>query len=577
MTPLCAFRSRPVVCALAALLAVVGAAVPTWAQFETRATNKFPSGAFSIAAGDFNNDGKLDVVMITDNGFTVALGNGDGTFQKPVTTETELCYSLAVADFNDDGNLDIVVANLVPSTVGVYLGNGDGTFKPPVNSNTTEGSYFVVVGDFNSDKIPDVAIIDPPYISVLLGNGDGTFRPPSDNNSFVGGAWLAVADFNNDHSLDVLVTGSFGSTYSVGVLLGNGNGTLQDSITKDIEYAPATVAAGDLNGDGKMDAVLGYDLGGVAVLLGNGDGTLQHPVNYSTTGPSYYVLVSDLNLNGKLDVVVPSTDGTAGGVDVFWGNGEGTLEPAQFFASAVSGPPVVGDFNGDGLPDFALGNEDYGVGTMLNTGVVSFSPSTAPLTFPVQVIDTASSKQTVNLTNNGAKALSISSMKLSGQFQMSDTCGKSVASGASCSVTAVFKPKSAGNFTGLITIVDSASSKPQFVELTGSATVVKVAPAALRFGDQKVGTASSAQTVTATNEGSTAITFYGVGLGKTAEKNFTATENCTGHAIQPGASCSASVTFAPTQNGAVSGELFFTLPANSVSPAPVVLSGTGTT
>jgi archaellum component FlaF (FlaF/FlaG flagellin family) len=287
-------------------------------------------------------------------------------------------------------------------------------------------------------------------------------------------------------------------------------------------------------------------------------------------------MVSDLSLNGKLDVAVPATDGSAAGVDVFWGNGDGTLEPAQFFGATASGPGVIGDFNGDHLPDFAFGETTYGVTTMLNTGVVSFSPSTAPLTFPVQLIDTTSSKQTVNLTNNGTTALSISSIKLSGEFQMSDTCGRSVASGSSCSISAVFKPKSAGNFTGLITIIDSASSKPQFVELAGSATAVKVAPAALRFGDQKVGTASSAQTVTATNEGSTAITFSSVGLGRTAEKNFTATENCTGHAIQPGASCSASVTFDPTQTGAVSGELFFTLPTSSISPAPVVLSGTGT-
>ncbi|MGB7131624.1 MAG: VCBS repeat-containing protein, partial [Candidatus Sulfotelmatobacter sp.] len=121
------------------------AAMPAAAQFETRSTTRFPEGAFSIATGDFNNDGKLDVVMTTGNGFTVALGNGDGTFQKPVTTRTQLSYSLAVADFNHDGNLDIVVANenQDPSTVSVYLGNGDGTFQPPISSRTTSYNEFV--------------------------------------------------------------------------------------------------------------------------------------------------------------------------------------------------------------------------------------------------------------------------------------------------------------------------------------------------------------------------------------------------------------------------------------------------
>ena len=238
---------------------------------------------------------------------------------------TGLSYYLAVGDFNNDGNLDIVVAN-VGSTVSVYLGRGDGTFKQPITSTTTAGSYFVAVGDFNNDKKLDLALIDPPYISVLLGNGNGTFHAPSDNSSFAGSLWLALGDFNNDHNLDVLVTGKFGASYNIGVLLGNGDGSLQDSITTPVEYVPGTIAAGDLNGDGNLDAVLGYFLGGVGVLMGNGDGTFQPAVNYNTTGlGGGYVVVSDLNLDGKLDLAVPSGPPA---LDVFWGNGDGTFEPA---------------------------------------------------------------------------------------------------------------------------------------------------------------------------------------------------------------------------------------------------------
>jgi hypothetical protein len=211
---------------------------------------------------------------------------------------------------------------------------------------------------------------------------------------------------------------------------------------------------------------------------------------------------------------------------------------------------------------------------MLNTGVVSFSPNTAPLSFPVQLVNTTSSRQTVKLTNNGAAALSIDSVKLSGEFQMSSACGKMVAAGASCSISAEFKPKIAGNFTGLITIVDSASSKPQFVELTGSATAVKLSPTSLNFGSQTVGTAGTPQVVTATNEGSAAITFASIGLA--GQKNFSESDDCSGQTIQPGASCTASVTFQPTKTGAISGDLYFDLPTGSVSPVSVVLFGTGT-
>jgi hypothetical protein len=462
--------------------------------------------------------------MITGNGFAVALGNGDGTFQTPVSYATQLCYTLAVADFNGDGKLDIVVAHLDPSTVSVYLGNGDGTFQAPVDSNTTDGSYFVVVGDFNNDKIPDLAIIDPPYISVLLGNGDGT---------------------------------------------------LQDSLTYPIEYVPASVAAGDLNGDGNMDAVLGYDLDGIEVFLGNGEGSFQPGVIYNTTGlGGGQVIAADMNLDGRLDVLVPSSQGSYAGMDVFWGNGDGTLQPAQFFATGPdTGLPALGDLNRDHLPDLVLGNELVGVISMLNTGSASFSP-TVPQSFPLQLVNTTSPPLKVTLTNNGTAALTISSVKVTGKFKVSSTCGSSVSAGAKCTISIVFQPTSAGAQTGLVTLRDSASSKPQFIAISGTATAIKASPGSLTFGSQKVGTKSAPQTVTVTNEGRTAVRFSSLGVSGSDYKDFTETNNCTGHSIEPGASCQVQVTFAPTKTGGRDATLYIE-PQGTTSPPFVDLSGTG--
>jgi FG-GAP-like repeat len=569
------FCFRRVTSVVAALLYCPAICTPAWAQFETRAANPFPEGVYSIATGDFNNDGKLDVVMMVGGGFAVALGNGDGTLQKAVWYSTQLAYSLAAADFNGDGNLDIVVAdeNQNPSTVSVYLGNGDGTFKtPPITSNTTNYNEFIAVGDFNGDGKPDIVVIENPHVSVLLGKGDGTFGPPSDNDSFVGVHWLTVADFNNDHKLDVLATADFGSSYSIGVFLGNGDGTLQNSITTSTEFVPLSVAAGDLNGDGKMDAILGYDLGGIGVFLGNGDGTLQPPVIYDTTDVSGVdVQVADLNRDGKLDVAIEA----GSGVDVFWGNGDGSLQPAQFFASGHGGYTIVGDLNNDHLPDFIAGTFYFGAVTMLNTGVVSFSP-TAPLAFPAQLIDTSSTSQMVTLTNSGTAPLSISSIKASGPFKEKNTCGATLVAGTACTINAWFQPTTTGKLTGLITVVDSASSQPQFVELLGAGTGIKLSPGSLNFGKQKVGTTSASQVVTATNVGSIAVRFRSISFGVGDWTDFSQTNNCMSRALEPGASCAVSVAFDPAKTGVLTTQLNVKQQSQpGASPKPVTLTGAG--
>jgi hypothetical protein len=129
-----------------------------------------------------------------------------------------------------------------------------------------------------------------------------------------------------------------------------------------------------------------------------------------------------------------------------------------------------GDFNGDHKTDVVvadfLGNS---VITLLNTGVVNFSPTT-PLDFSKQATGTTSVPQTVTLTNTGAEALHIASMVVKGQFQMTSTCGASVAAGGYCEISVTFSPQSKGAKSGTVILEDSASSKPQVIELAGTGT-----------------------------------------------------------------------------------------------------------
>lgn len=278
-------------------------------------------------------------------------------------------------------------------------------------------------------------------------------------------------------------------------------------------------------------------------------------------------MVTDFNGDGKLDLV-------SAGVYLLLGNGDGTFQPATYYPVGRSfGSMLVGDFNGDHKLDVVMSDNILGEIMMLNTGAVNFSPS-SPVSFPSQLINTTSCAKTVKLTNTGTTALSISSVKISGQFQSSNDCGNSVAAGASCIISVRFSPKTAGWRSGLVTIVDSASSRPQVIELAGLGTALKLSPKALAFGPQKVHTTSPPQQITVTNESNNAVTFTIIAIGGRDNNDFAETQNC-GSQLGPGASCTASITFTPTKTGARSAVAAFEV-AGGANPPSVVLTGTGT-
>ena len=190
----------------------------------------------------------------------------------------------------------------------------------------------VVVGDFNGDGKPDLAVLNTASgtVSILLGNGDGTFQPAKNFNCGNSPSLLASGDFNGDGKLDlaVFMAGNMGTSTpgEVRILLGNGDGTLQSPVLTTLATSAASFAAGDFNGDKKADIVIvnsGSTTGSYVLLiaLGKGDGTFQAATSIaSNTLRSSAIGVADFNKDGKLDLVADT-----GGVTVLQGNGDGTF------------------------------------------------------------------------------------------------------------------------------------------------------------------------------------------------------------------------------------------------------------
>jgi hypothetical protein len=334
------------------------------------------------------------------------------SFAAPVgyATQTYPLY-LAVGDLNNDGKADLVVINRFSDSVGVYLGNGDGTFQTPVNYGGLQNPLGLAIADFNGDGNADVAVTISSGVQIFLGDGAGALQTPGTTVSVAGAAAsLAAADTNGDGIADLVV----GTTSGIELLIGNGAGgfTLQQPFppVESVENGPPIAA--DFRNIGRADLAVPFVGPYLEIYLNNGDGTFQPPQTLALEALG--LAAGDLNGDGKLDLAAvdalyyPNCPGL-GHVNILFGNGDGTFQPVDALDepnSCGAGSVVIGDFNGDGTPDLAAADSDGHVFIYYGTGQGNFS---VPTSIP---IESATEMAAASFTQGGTLDLAVTNFFL---------------------------------------------------------------------------------------------------------------------------------------------------------------------
>ena len=367
-----------------AMLVVSGASSSAWAvctgcsgpSFGS-APRSFPVGgiASQLAVADFDRDGSPDVAVayfapMTSAGMLAVLrGTGVGGLGPPTpyTVPPEgfgSYFSLAAGDFTGDQNPDLVFAK-GSSDVYFYTGNGNGTLQSAVTISGTHPVYHLASGDFNADGNRDIAFSDDyssgSAIWIRLGNGAGGFAAAVEVPASPSGE-LVIADVNRDGIDDILVGSSFAG--SISIVSGVVSGMFGPAQNYFMAYGISSISVADWNGDGWLDLGSTQQDNSIVIAFANGTGGFSSAVPIgSGLGYASRMIVGDFNGDGKTDFTV---SGVYGVLTMYLGNGSGGF--ASGFLAGIAGDAIVADFNRDGLSDLASASRDVAILLGSSTG-----------------------------------------------------------------------------------------------------------------------------------------------------------------------------------------------------------------